>query len=174
MKHRSPLVQILLLIVLGHASLIAPIAVSAASCVIVKSTYKVGELMDLYGHYSDFGDPGTVAIDFTRPADGATRSYVADNIADGSWMTNVTFTSSADIGTWQVHIVVTQTSGISTCDDQFKVVAASAPAAPDTATAGVDSGGPTSRSTPPITWLVLGLLTFVVAAVRPVRRRHRG
>jgi hypothetical protein len=167
-----------LLLLLAFA---APGAVAAATCptdasgVLEKSTYQIGERIDFFGTFTDFGDPGTVTIRFDRPADGATRTYTAQNVADGSWFRNVVFRSRRDAGSWRVHIVVDQTSGRSTCDDRFTLTAGSsarpAPTLPNTSTDGqVSKGDPPAL---PIAVVAVGLIAFGAILARSARGRPR-
>ena len=127
MKNRAPLL-VALLGALLLVPLIAPATALAGTCpsdsggVLEKTTYRVGERLDFYGTYTDFAAAGTTTIDFTRPADGATRHEKASNLADGEWIATVIFTSPSDVGAWNVRVVVTQNSGTSVCDDHFTLI----------------------------------------------------
>jgi len=160
-------------------ALAVPAGVQAGSCpsdpndLLPRTTYRVGEVLDFYGNYTDFADPGTVTISFTRPADGATRAFTAGNLPDGSWFQLVTFTDRADSGSWRVHVVVEQTSGTSSCDDRFTLTAAagSNPTPPPTSTEPLPGG-----STAPTAGLAIGAagLAAFLALLIGVPRRGRG
>lgn len=117
---------------------LAPSAALAGTCpalapgVVDRDSYRLGQLVDFYGTYHDFADPGTVTIEFERLADGEVRTYNAFNSPDGSWDLRLTFDSAADIGRWNVTVVVSQTDGLETCTD--RVTIRSRTTAPDTAT----------------------------------------
>jgi hypothetical protein len=148
----------LLLLTMLPATADAGTCPTDAQGVLEKTRYRVGERLDFYGTYHDFADPGTVTITFTRPSDGATREFIAGNIADGSWMQTVRFPSNRDIGAWRVHVVVEQTDGRDECDDRFSIVPATAPGPiptpPNTSTAPPAAKG--SGSTAP--WAGLAIL----------------
>ncbi len=168
-----------LVLPLAAALLALPAVTDAGTCpadatgVLEKATYRLGDRLDFYGIYTDFADPGTVTITFTRPADGATRTFTAGNVADGSWMQTVVFSSRADLGTWRVHVDVVQTSGTSACDDRFTLLGTKPqpiPTPPNTATA--DDVAPSSPdATLPFVLVLVGLIAFLVALWVPRVRR---
>jgi hypothetical protein len=121
---------------------VAPASVAAGGCptdpggLVDKDTYRIGELIQFFDSYTDFGDPGTTTIHFERPADGAVLDYTATNIADGTWFLDLRLDSTSFIGRWDVTVTVDQTSGIDTCTDTVTIRARNAPdTARDSATA---------------------------------------
>jgi len=152
-----------------------PAPATAGTCpdlengVVDRASYRLGEVIDFYGNYHDFADPGTVSIAFERESDGSTRQFTAYISPDGSWYLMLVFRDEADVGRWIVTVVVDQTSGRDTCTDRVTIVARAT--LPDTATV-------TRRSAPggqlPAPWLVaaLGILlaTTWVDRARPRRR----
>ncbi len=125
-------------------SFAAPAGVTAGGCptdpggLVDRETYRIGELIQFFDSYADFGDPGTTTIVFERPSDGATLEYTASNIADGTWFLDLRLDSNSFVGRWNVTVVVDQTSGITTCTD---TVAIRAVGVPNTDTAG-DASSP--------------------------------
>ena len=144
-------------------SFVAPSTVAAGGCptdpggLVDKETYRIGELIQFFDSYTDFGDPGTTTIHFERPSDGAVLDYTATNIADGTWFLDLRLDSSSFVGRWDVTVTVDQTSGIDTCTDVVTIRALNAP--------GTDSATPASR--PGLDWLVL-VLTMAIATVSAV------
>lgn len=124
---RSALLAALLL------SFAAPTGVAAGGCptdpggLVDRETYRIGELIQFFDSYTDFGDPGTVTIHFERPADGATLDYTAFNVADGTWVLDLELDFSSFVGRWNVTVTVDQTSGITTCTDVVTIRAVNAP-----------------------------------------------
>lgn len=120
------------------APLLLPTPVLAGTCpaldggVVDKDAYRLGELIDFYGTYHDFADPGTVTISWERTTDGATRQYQAANSPDGSWYLRLTLDSPEDVGRWTVTVVVAQTDALDTCTDEVTIGRRGVP--PDTAT----------------------------------------
>ena len=114
-------------------SFAAPSTVAAGGCptdpgaLVDKDTYRIGELIQFFDSYTDFGDPGTTTIRFDRPADGAVLEYTATNIADGTWFLDLRLDSSSFVGRWNVTVTVDQTSGIDTCTDVVTIRALGAP-----------------------------------------------
>jgi hypothetical protein len=110
-----------------------PAGVAAGGCptdpggLVDRETYRIGELIQFFDSYTDFGDPGTVTIHFERPADGATLDYTAFNVADGTWVLDLQLDSSSFVGLWNVTVTVDQTSGITTCTDVVTIRAVNAP-----------------------------------------------
>jgi len=123
-------------------------------------SYRPGELIDFFGTYHDFADPGTVTITFER-SDGATREYTANNSPDGSWYLRFTL-GSADIGRWTVTAIVDQTGAHDVCTD--RVTIRSAIGMPSTATGNPAAG--------PGDWLPAVLLLGVISGLAMVRRRQ--
>ena len=88
-------------------SFVAPSAVAAGGCptdpggLVDKDSYRIGELIQFFDSYTDFGDPGTTTIRFERPADGAVLDYTATNIADGTWFLDLQLDSNSFIGRWK-------------------------------------------------------------------------
>ena len=115
------------------ASFAVPSGAAAGGCptdpggLVDRESYRIGELIQFFDSYTDFGDPGTVTIQFERPADGATLEYTATNIADGTWFLDLRLDSSSFIGRWNVTVTVDQTSGITTCKDVVTIRAVNAP-----------------------------------------------
>jgi hypothetical protein len=150
-----------------------PGAAQAGTCpvgvpegVVDKDVYRLGEVVDIYGSYLDYANPGTVTLTFLRPSDGATREFTAANVADGSWFWNTTFDSAADAGHWNVTVVVDQDGGHDVCTDSFIVRASSSPPPTDTRIDDTVSARSSSDIRLP---LVLGGLSFVLVILR--RRR---
>jgi hypothetical protein len=130
--------------------------------VVDKDAYRLGELIDFYGTYHDFADPGTVTITFERTTDGATREYTAQNSPDGSWYLRLTLESSVDIGRWDVTVVVSQTDALDTCADQVTIRARSS--LPNTAT--TETPAEPDRHGTGHVLAVLGLAAALLAARR--------
>jgi hypothetical protein len=114
-------------------SFAAPASVAAGGCptdpggLVDKETYRVGELIQFFDSYTDFGDPGTTTIHFERQTDGAVLEYTAANIADGTWFVDLRLDSSSFIGRWNVTVTVDQTSGLTTCTDVVTIRGLNAP-----------------------------------------------
>ena len=114
-------------------SVVAPSTVAAGGCptdpggLVDKDSYRIGELIQFFDSYTDFGDPGTTTIHFERPADGAVLDYTATNIADGTWFLDLRLDSTSFVGRWDVTVTVDQTSGIDTCTDVVTIRALGAP-----------------------------------------------
>lgn len=114
-------------------SFATPAGVAAGGCptdpggLVDRDAYRIGELIQFFDSYTDFGDPGTTTILFERPADGAVLDYTATNIADGTWFLDLRLDSSSFVGRWNVTVTVDQTSGITTCTDVVTVQAVPAP-----------------------------------------------
>jgi hypothetical protein len=151
--------------------ILSPARVLAGTCpaldpgVVDKDAYRLGELLDFYGTYHDFADPGTVTIDFVRASDGATRNFTAANSPDGSWYLRFTFESTDDIGTWDVTVVVEQTGALDTCTDRVTIRGRTG--IPNTATAMAEpasSGG--SPFAPPVLPTIAGLVVGLLALRR--------
>ena len=113
--------------------LLVPTAVHAGTCpaleggVVDRTSYRLGEVIDFYGTYHDFANPGNVTITFERTTDDAVREYPAFNSPDGSWYLMLEVTDPADIGRWDVTVVVTQTGDEDTCTDTVTIRGAPAP-----------------------------------------------
>lgn len=139
---RSVLLAALLL------SFAAPPSVDAGGCptdpggLVDRDTYRIGDLIQFFDSYTDFGDPGTTTIHFERPADGAVLEYTAANIADGTWFLDLRLDSSEFVGLWDVTVTVDQTSGITTCTDVVTIRALTAPNTAVSAPTGAVPGGP--------------------------------
>lgn len=152
----------------------APAGVAAGGCptdpggLVDRDTYRIGELIQFWNSYTDFGDPGTTIIRFERPADGATLEYTAANIADGTWFLDLRLDSNSFIGRWNVTVTVDQTSGFTTCTD---VVAIRAMSAPDTDAAS-DAAVPSQQGDPllPAVVVVLGLSAGIAVSRRAASR----
>jgi hypothetical protein len=129
-----------------------------------KDSYRLGELIDFFGTYHDFADPGTVTITFVRPADGAKREYTANNSPDGSWYLRFTLDSGRDIGHWTVTAIVDQTGAHDTCTD--RVTIRSAFGMPGTATAEPATDRPGDGA-----WLPVVLLLGAAGGIAAIRRR---
>jgi hypothetical protein len=148
--------------------LLLPTPVLAGTCpaleggVVDKDAYRLGELIDFYGTYHDFADPGTVTISWERTTDGATREYTAANSPDGSWYLRLTLDSPQDVGRWTVTVVVSQTDALDTCTDSVTIGLA---AMPRTAT----EDPPDDASEAP--WTV-PLLAGLIAGWLALRRRQ--
>jgi len=116
--------------------MLLPAAILAGNCpspegaVVDKESYRPGQMVEFFGTYHDFADPGTVTITFERTADGTIREFTAYNMPDGAWIYQLTF-DAVYIGQWDVTVVVDQTSAIDTCHD--RVTIASASSLPNTA-----------------------------------------
>jgi hypothetical protein len=114
-------------------SFAAPAGVAAGGCptdpggLVDRETYRIGDLIQFFDSYTDFGDPGTTTIHFERPADGAVLEYTAANIADGTWFLDLRLDSSSFVGRWDVTVTVDQTSGVTTCTDVVTIRALNAP-----------------------------------------------
>ena len=150
-----------LLPVLSPTPVLAGTCPADAAGVVDKDAYRLGELIDFYGNYHDFADPGTVTVVFERTSDGARRDFIAGNLPDGAWTLRLTFESTADIGTWNVTVVVDQTGALDTCTDQVTI--RGRPNVPDTATV-------PAASAPARTGLVLPGLAGLVAGLLALRR----
>ena len=154
-------------------SFAVPGAVAAGSCpastegVVDKDTYRIGELIQFFDSYTDFGDPGTTTIHFERQSDGAVLDYTAANIADGTWFVNLELDSSSFVGRWDVTVTVDQTSGISTCTD---VVTIRALNAPNTDVAPASAPPPGTASPFALLSLGIGALAVAVAGLYLLRR----
>jgi hypothetical protein len=124
--------RLVLLAVLA-LSYVAPSTVAAGGCptdpggLVDKDSYRIGELIQFFDSYTDFGDPGMTTIHFERPADGTVLDYTATNIADGTWFLDLRLDSSSFVGRWDVTVTVDQTSGIDTCTDVVTIRALGAP-----------------------------------------------
>lgn len=155
-------------------SFAAPAGVAAGGCptdpggLVDRDTYRIGELIQFFDSYTDFGDPGTTTIHFERPTDSATLEYTAANIADGTWFLDLRLDSSSFVGRWNVTVTVDQTSGITTCTD---VVAIRAVSAPNTDAAS-DVAILSQQDDPllPAAVVVLGLSVGVAVSRRAVSR----
>ncbi len=153
-------------------SFAAPATVAAGGCptdpggLVDEETYRVGELIQFFDSYTDFGDPGTTTIHFERPADGAVLDYTAANIADGTWFLDLRLDSSSFVGRWNVTVTVDQTSGISTCTDVVTILAIRAPSTDAIATAIPPSRGADPRAG---TVLLIGALAVAVLYLRRQR-----
>jgi hypothetical protein len=114
-------------------SFTAPAGVAAGGCptdpggLVDRDTYRIGDLIQFFDSYTDFGDPGTTTIHFERPADGSALEYTAANVADGTWFLDLRLDSSSFVGRWNVTVTVDQTSGITTCTDVVTIRALNAP-----------------------------------------------
>jgi len=154
-------------------SFAAPATVAGGGCptdpggLVDKETYRVGDLIQFFDSYTDFGDPGTTTIHFGRPADGAVLDYTAANIADGTWFVDLRLDSTTFIGRWNVTVTVDQTSGISTCTDVVTIRAMNAPGTDARA-----STVPVSRNADPLAVAMLIVVAFAGAALS--LRRLRG
>jgi len=105
---------------------------SPGGAVVDKESYRPGQMVEFFGTYHDFADPGTVTITFERTTDGTIREFTAFNMPDGAWIYQLTF--DADFtGRWDVTVVVDQTSALDTCRDRVTIRSASS--LPNTATA---------------------------------------
>ena len=162
--------RLVLLAVLA-LSYVAPSTVAAGGCptdpggLVDKDSYRIGELIQFFDSYTDFGDPGTTTIRFERPADGAVLEYTATNIADGTWFLDLRLDSSSFVGRWDVTVTVDQTSGIDTCTD---VVTIRALGAPSTDTIATPQRG---RGLDP---LVIAMLIGAAIFIRRVRASNEG
>ena len=142
---RLLLLGTLIVPMLYPASALAGTCPALAPGVVDRDSYRLGQVIDFFGTYHDFADPGTVTIRFDRASDGATRAFTAANSPDGSWYLMLTLESPADVGRWDVTVVVTQTGAVDTCTDRVTIRGRSA--VPDTATAqeppeSLDANGP--------------------------------
>lgn len=150
--------------------LLLPAPALAGTCpaldggVVDKDAYRLGELIDFYGTYHDFANPGTVAITFERTTDGATRDYTAQNSPDGSWYLRLTPESSADVGRWKVTVVVSQTDALDTCTDLVTIRSRSS--MPNTSTVEPAAGSVASPG------LILPALLGFAAGLLAVGRRR--
>jgi hypothetical protein len=152
-------------------SFAAPSTVAAGGCptdpggLVDKDTYRIGELIQFFDSYTDFGDPGTTTIHFERPADGAVLDYTATNIADGTWFLDLRLDSSSFVGRWDVTVTVDQTSGIDTCTDVVTIRPLNAPGTDTIAT-------PPSRQG--LDWfaLAIAMATATGVAMLSLRRRR--
>jgi hypothetical protein len=147
-------------------SFVAPSTAAAGGCptdpggLVDKDTYRIGELIQFFDSYTDFGDPGRTTIHFERPADGAALDYTATNIADGTWFLDLRLDSNSFVGRWDVTVTVDQTSGIDTCTDVVTIRPLTAP--------GTDTIATEPRS-PDIDLLVLVALVGAAIFVRRAR-----
>lgn len=161
----------ILFLAVGVLSFVAPGSVAAGGCptdpggLVDRDTYRIGELIQFFDSYTDFGDPGTVTIHFERPADGAVLDYTATNIADGTWFLDLRLDSSAFLGRWNVRVTVDQTSGIETCTDTVTIRARNAPD-----TASMMRGSPTSTDDGPLGTLAISVVGLSGALL--FLRRH--
>ena len=114
-------------------SLGVPGTVAAGGCptdpdgLVDKDMYRIGELIQFFDSYTDFGDPGTTTIHFVRASDGTVLDYTATNIADGTWFLDLRLDSNSFVGRWDVTVTVDQTSGIDTCTDIVTIRALNTP-----------------------------------------------
>jgi hypothetical protein len=151
--------------------ILSPTPVLAGTCpaldegVVDKDVYRLGELIDFYGNYHDFADPGTVTVVFERSSDGARRDFTAGNLPDGAWTLRFTFESPDDIGTWDVTVVVDQTGALDTCTDQVTIRGRSGVPNTATAMAEPESTGATPAA-PPVLPAVAGLVVGLLAMRR--------
>ena len=120
----------LLLPMLLPASALAGNCPAPEGAVVDRQRYRFGDMVEFFGTYHDFADPGTVTINFERSSDGAIREFTAFNMPDGAWIYHLTF-DSAFAGRWDVTVVVDQTGSIDTCRD--RVTVGSAAPLPNTA-----------------------------------------
>ena len=145
-------------------SFAAPSTVAAGGCptdpggLVDRDTYRIGELIQFFDSYTDFGDPGTTTIHFERAADGAILDYTATNIADGTWFLDLRLDSPSFVGRWNVTVTVDQTSGIDTCTDVVTIRPLNAPATDAITT------------TPPSRWLDPLALAALAGAALMIRR----
>ena len=152
-------------------SFVAPSAVAAGGCptdpggLVDKDSYRIGELIQFFDSYTDFGDPGTTTIRFERPADGAVLEYTATNIADGTWFLDLRLDSSSFVGRWDVTVTVDQTSGIDTCTDVVTIRALGAPSTDTIATPQRGRG---------LDLLVIAMLIGAAIFIRLVRASTEG
>jgi hypothetical protein len=128
-------------------------------------SYRLGELIDFFGSYHDFADPGTVTITFERPADGAMREYTANNSPDGSWYLRFTLDSAGDVGRWRVTASVDQTGAHDVCTDQVTIRPAIG--MPGTATLDPAADRPGDGD-----WMPAVLLLGTAAGMGTLRRRR--
>jgi len=155
----------LILPLLLPAPALAGTCPALAGGVVDKDAYRLGELIDFYGTYHDFANPGTVAITFERTTDSATRDYTAQNSPDGSWYLQLTPESSADVGRWIVTVVVSQADALDTCADRVTIRPRSS--LPNTSTTGTPGD--------PVGWLGALLFGAVGLAIGlPAVRRRAG
>lgn len=157
--------RLLLLAGLVLPMLLLPSPALAGTCpalaegVVGKDAYGLGEVIEFFGTYNDFADPGTVTIRFERTIDGATREFTAFNQPDGAWMYQLAFESAGDVGRWNVTVVVDQTGDHDTCTDRVTIRTRSA--LPNTSTI-----GSLAQAVRPEGWplallaLLFGLLAF--------------
>jgi hypothetical protein len=156
-------------------SFAAPAGVTAGGCptdpggLVDRETYRIGELIQFFDSYTDFGDPGTVTIHFERPADGATLDYTAFNVADGTWVLDLQLDSSSFVGLWNVTVTVDQTSGITTCTDVVTIRAVNAPSTDAASDATISP--PQTDPLRSAVVVVVGLLAGVAISRRRVSRR---
>jgi LPXTG-motif cell wall-anchored protein len=154
---------------LGMALL--PATASAGTCpalasgLVDKASYRLGELIDFFGTYHDFANPGTVTITFERSSDGASREYIANNSPDGSWYLRFTLDSAADVGRWTVRAVVDQTGAHDTSTVQVTIRPAMGMPATTTT-------GRTSDETGAAALALAGLLLGATAGLTVLRRRQ--
>ena len=130
-----------------------------------KDAYRLGELIDFFGTYHDFADPGTVTITFERFSDGAKREYTANNSPDGSWYLRFTLDTVDDVGRWKVTAIVDQTGAHDTCAD--RVTIRSAVGVPATSTADSARVSPGGED-----WPLAAPLFGAVAGLALLRRRQ--
>lgn len=157
--------------------LLLPTPVAAGTCpaleggVVDKDAYRLGELIDFYGTYHDFADPGVVSVTFERTTDGAVREYTASNSPDGSWYLRFTLESSADLGRWVVTVVVDQTGSIDTCRDRVTIRSRSG--LPNTTTVDPPAAPAEGGRDLPIVLLGLGGLALGLGRVYGSRSKAR-
>ncbi len=173
------------------AALLFATPASAESCPnqdatgpIARTTYALNEGIEFWGNYTDFADPGTVTITFTRPADGATQTFTAFNLPDGAWLRTVTFTSRQDVGTWDVTLTLAETARTVTCADRVRITGPAAgrtPAPgltmPPTSTIDAPVTGDTAPAPPAAALATIALaaaLAFGTVLVRSVRHAPPG
>jgi hypothetical protein len=153
-------------------SFTAPAGVAAGGCptdpggLVDRDTYRIGDLIQFFDSYTDFGDPGTTTIHFERPADGSALEYTAANVADGTWFLDLRLDSSSFVGRWNVTVTVDQTSGITTCTDVVTIRPLNAPN-----TAAIAPTNPPPDGPGPLTLAALGAL--VLATMLLFLRRQR-
>jgi hypothetical protein len=158
-------------------AMLLPAPVAAGTCpaleggVVDKASYRLGELIDFYGTYHDFADPGTVSITFERTTDGAVREYTANNSPDGSWYLRFTLESSADLGRWVVTAVVDQTGSLDTCRDRVTILPRSG--LPNTATVDTPAAPGGGGADIPVVLLALGALALGLGRVYGSRSKAR-
>ena len=166
----------LLLLAALTLPLLVPTTVRAGTCpaleggVVDRNAYRIGEVMDFFGTYHDFADPGTVTITFERVTDGAIREYTAFNSPDGSWYLMHKLEDPADVGRWSVTVVVTQTDAIDTCSDTVTIRGAEAP---NTAAEVDRTAASVQRDWPALVALAVLAILAVIATRSRLDRRVR-